>query len=290
MAEEEITADAENDSTTEKVTAKDTKATPSKETPEVPSTEKAEGEVAVVKPEGVIEETEGDNTAETPVAKSKEQLDAEQKAIDDVAKASETVTPEKTTEDQSAELLSLLNEKRGETIDTLAGHHFNFSDEQFREIDENPREAIPKLLAGVYLDAVQGSVAAMIGQMPQIIAGVESRKTVDAAAEQQFFEAFPLLSERPEYKEHVWKVSAMHRKLNPKATLEEMIRDVGLQASVAFKLAVPESVRETGKTDTVMPHVPAAAINQAPAATPGVGKGVNPFSQMAEDMIEDDAS
>lgn len=290
MAEEELASDAEEDSPAEEMVAKGPEKSPPEDVIETPSAEKPKEEAATAEADKAIKEVEGEVTAKPAPEKTKEQLEAEQKAIDDVAAAAETVVPEKATQDQSAELMSLLNEKRGETIDVLAQSHYAFDDEQFRELDENPREAIPKIIAGVYLDAVQGSVAAILGQMPQIITALESRKTEDLAAENKFYEQFPLLAAKPEYKAHVTKVSIMHRKLNPKATLDEMIRDVGLQASVAFKLAVPESVRETGKTDTVMPHVPASAKSQAPAATPGAAKDVNPYTQMAEDMIEDDAS
>lgn len=299
MAEEEIAFDAEQDSSAEEVTAEKPKETPREEVIETLPAEEKPVETVEAAVDKTVEKVDDKVTAEVTTEKSEEQKATEAKAKEDADKAkaeaealAAKATPEVTQEDkdkQSAELMSLLNERREETIEVLAKNHFALNDEQFRELDENPREYIPKMLGRLYLDAVQGSVAAMLGQMPQVIKSLNDTQAANEAAEKQFYDQFPVLKTKPEYIAHVKKVTTLHRQLNPKASLDDMIRDVGLQTSLAFKLPVPESIRATGKSDTVMPHVPAGADSQKPAESPGAVKELNPYTQMAEDMLEDDA-
>ena len=289
MADEDVASDLLEDSPAVEATTEEPVTTPP-ETPEVTPAEAATETPAVV--ESVVEsvvatpKVDGETTAKPTTETPKEPVTV---APETPPAAVEPVVPTEETSQARDELLTLLNERRGETIDVLAKNHFALDDEQFREFDENPREFLPKLMGSLYLDSVQGAVSAILGQIPQIVSTLETRKTEELAAENKFYTQFPKLAEKPEFKEHVRKVSIMHRQLNPKATKEDMIRDVGLQASVAFKLPVPESVRETGKSDTVIPHVPVTAVSQAPAVTPGGKVAQNPFTEMAEDMLEDDA-
>lgn len=227
--------------------------------------------------------------AEVVVPKAEEVVAAEIPAKPEEPAKVETpeVTPTVTTPEK--DLMALLNERRDETIDVLAKNHYNLSDEQFREVDENPREALPKLMSSVYLDAVQGAASTILGQLPQIMQAVNIRQAAEAKAETTFYEMFPALNDE-KYKEHIAKVTNMHRQLNPKATVDEMIRDVGVQASVAFKLPIPEESRVVKRTvETVIPHVPAAAGGLKPSAPIAPGS-VNPFETMAEEIMKEDAS
>ncbi len=259
-------------------------------TEEVPTeTKPEEGEKPAEEVPGEEETAEEETTK--PAASDEEESTAET-ASEKPKEGGEEEKPEPSeevaTDEQTTKLFELLNERRGEAVETLAKTHFALSDEQMQDIDENPREAIPKLLASLYIDAVQGSVSTLVAQLPNIVQTINTNTEEARKAEEAFFEAFPLLGSKPEYRAHVAKVAKLHRKLNPKASREEMIRDVGVQTSLAFKLPIPGAENVKGKeTAEVKPFKSAGAEGQ-PTGKP-VTKSQNQFEQLAEEMLEDDA-
>jgi hypothetical protein len=164
----------------------------------------------------------------------------------------------------------------------LAETSFAIDDATAEEIEANPKVALPKLAANIYLMAVENSFAAfnerMATMLPQTVAAViESRKMADENTN-KFFGAFPAL------KDHVDKIGPMavtFRQLQPTLSAEEFIQKFGEYAHLALNIPKPAAVASAAPaTQPIAPHAPiVAAVPRAAPVTPGTP--VNPFAALA---------
>lgn len=171
---------------------------------------------------------------------------------------------------------------RKQTEDLLAQHHYALSEEDMARLDTEPQEFIPRLAARIYLDAVSAAISQVVNYLPRMVRQVNEQDAVNSQSENAFFERWPDL------KQHQQKVIAIgqtYRQMNPQATAEQFINEVGAAAMVSLRLD------PAGKTPaapaTQQPFVPAAQTPQG-----GVPKPVKPtniFSQLDEEFsVEED--
>lgn len=176
---------------------------------------------------------------------------------------------------------------RSSAIETLAAHHYQLTDDEADAILTNPKEALPKMAARVYLDAVTAATNVLARNMPSIIDQHLARARAVDEMEAKFYDQWPGL------KSHAADVVAhavAYRKAHP--TLEDadkFIRDVGAIVSVALnippdqaraKVAAAAAPSASPALQTLAPHRPPASgarqVGGPAAATPP-----NPFEQMA---------
>ena len=126
---------------------------------------------------------------------------------------------------------------------------------------------------------MQQSVAMLVSMLPRIMSNVSQAQTQETAREKAFFEEWP---ELVGHRDQVVRLGAVYYQMNPQASLENFIRDVG--AHVAVSMKVDLSNRQAATTETVREkaHKPIAAAGgggvHAPVMKPGV------FEQLSDDM------
>lgn len=151
--------------------------------------------------------------------------------------------------------LDAWNEARDALIERFASEQFALTEEEATAITTAPETVIPLLLGRTLFTAVAAAQRLMTEQLPSMVQSLQRQHAARTHAETTFFSKFPHL-QKPEYAETIARMAALHKQMNPNATLEDRISDVGALVTQHFKLQVP-------------------AIAAVPAAAPGGGTVVN---------------
>jgi hypothetical protein len=156
--------------------------------------------------------------------------------------------------------------------------------EELELVETNPAEAIPRIAAKVYFDAVEAATAAVHQYLPGMIQQQTARIAQIGKNEEEFFSSWPALVDK---KSEVERIGLVYRQANPQASKEDFIKHVGLMASNILGVPLPT------------PKAPAAArAAAAPAFVPAVGavpaggapKGKkNVFAELTELDSRDDS-
>lgn len=117
-----------------------------------------------------------------------------------------------------------------------------------------PEVVVPKLMSRMYLDVYDNVMRSMQVYLPQMVQQLNSSTTAQQRDESDFYNAWPKLKERSN---DVLEIGRRYRALNPTATKEQFIQDVGLHASIALKIPVESPLMQS----TVQSAPPAAAQN-----------------------------
>lgn len=105
---------------------------------------------------------------------------------------------------------------------------FALDDAAAAKLEDNPKEAIPELLASVYMDSVEAAVRGVVNMLPQVVHGMIQGNNNSVQLEQRFYKEWPTLRK---YHSDVLKVARIYRQTYPEASVKETIKDVGLQVS-----------------------------------------------------------
>ena len=183
---------------------------------------------------------------------------------------------------------------RADTITNLATGHYAISEEQVEELDSNPAQVVPRLLAGVYMDAVTDARNQMIRELPGLMQGALSARDVNAEREGEFYKVWPQL-DTPEHRQTVLRMAGIYRQINPTADLNTMTREVGAQVLVALRMPFdPNAVVAPAATPAVIapvvPVVPAftPAAASSPRAAGGAPVDPNVYTVLAEEDLAED--
>lgn len=162
----------------------------------------------------------------------------------------------------------------------LAKQHYLLDDATVEELEANAELTIPKLMSRVYLDAVTASVGHVIAALPGLITQMNEVQRQSDKAEENFFEAWPLLKDR---RPDVIRLGQMYRQVFPQASEVDFIREVGSQAHIALK--IPVAAQEvTPAAPAPKPFTP--AVSTAPGGTPQ--PKANPFEELSNEMAQEE--
>ena len=194
--------------------------------------------------------------------------------------APETAPAPQMTEEQRVEL-------RNQAQSELQ-QRYRFSEEEAERLRDSPEEVLPQLAANLYLDVYEQVMGNLLQQLPAVVHRVSQVQSHQAKGEEAFFSRWKSLN-TPEGRQKVVQMGQVYRQMNPNVSLEQFIEDVGLQASVALRLPI-EGYPAAQPVAAV--SQPAAAPRQpaSPVSAPAraVTRPVNPFMQMAEDMLREE--
>ena len=174
---------------------------------------------------------------------------------------------------------------RKEQEAAIAAEHYALTENQARRIDEGDLAVIPEMMARTYMDSVTGAVSQILSQIPNLVNSVLKSNDRNTSFETRFYNANPGLT-REAHAETALKFGKVYRQLNPNATNEEFIRDVGAQVTVAFGAALPVAPLLDSKLAPAKGFIPAGAGGVS-GATPNTND-VNPFAALATEMDQDD--
>lgn len=151
-------------------------------------------------------------------------------------------------------------------------------DEQTREAYlDNAPEVLPKLLATQHVRVAREVLGTLQKILPGIVSNLVKQGGTRQTFTQKFYGRWPALKPHHKTVENALRV---HRALNPGATLEELVEQVGLATSVSLKLPI-EGVSPPAAT------APAAPAPFTPAA-PTAGAPPAPAKSPWEELIEEE--
>lgn len=193
--------------------------------------------------------------------------------------------------DSFRQLHHLIEQQQPQIEKLVADQAYQLSAEELEGIQTEPEKVLPTLMARVHMNAVKGVLRHVAQQLPAAVGAMIEAKEVNRRLEDQFYSAWPQLDRNAD-DSTVRTMAAMYRRMNPQATLDDMIRVVGAQAVVALgKQGAPARARSpqaqpAAQPRRAVPFVPAAPASAAPPqarAQPGE------WERLAQIMMADDA-
>jgi hypothetical protein len=164
------------------------------------------------------------------------------------------------------------------------------SPELASELSLSPEKALPKLLAQAHMNAMQDTLAAMQKMMPQAVDQTLTAKSDAQKAADEFFGVWPELKDAAHGQQVVNAINT-YRAMNKSATREQIIRGGGMLALTALGLPIPARVLDGAPAaQTPSPSAQSLRTPASPggASMPAPAKSDNVFTQMAEELLEDD--
>lgn len=180
---------------------------------------------------------------------------------------------------------------RNESEVLLAEHHYALPEAVVKEYEDegvSPKllKAIPRMMSRVYLDAVQATMGQIMTHLPTLMSQVTRAQNEGSQTETKFYEQWPKLKEKPEFADTIRRFGTAYRQLNPRATSEDFIREVGAGAMIALRLPMETSMVAQPVGTPTKPSFRPAAATRPVAPKPGQPKNV--FEAMSEETEEID--
>ena len=136
---------------------------------------------------------------------------------------------------------------------------YALSEDQRDQILTDPDKLLPEMMGRVYMDVYDGVLRAMGNILPQQFRQMSQAEVVRKEAEDAFFGAHPTLRG---HENDIMRIGQVYNQLNPQATREQWIREVGTQAKVMLRLPLDgqplEQQSEPPAARTEPPPKPAA--------------------------------
>lgn len=157
------------------------------------------------------------------------------------------------------------------------------------ELATDPVVAVPKLMARVMFETIQATMQSVQHFLPQMIEQQSVRQVAAREAEDKFYTAWPKL-DRKVHNDYIRQAATIYRQMKPGASLDDIIRDVGAQTMVAFKIPAetprqPWQKAATQPQGSPPPHRPAAAAAPRTAPAEQTPKR-NIFVEMANEFAD----
>ncbi len=214
--------------------------TPAVSTPEPASSDKAGFDVASL----LSEEETTTALEEKPVeAKPAEVKPVETKPVETKVEAPKTVEtkptetkqveapPVQQTEEKPLDLKAL----RADTLSKLEKAAGVFTEEEVELLRSEPEKILPKIAARIQLQTYEAVTQAIIQQLPAFLGSFNDRMTASKQAETAFTTRWPMLAD-PKFQGDIIQAAQIHKQINPTASLEQRIEDVGATLIAKHKL------------------------------------------------------
>lgn len=165
---------------------------------------------------------------------------------------------------------------------------YTFSEEEATQLQTEPELVLPKVAARLHLRIVQDALSGISAVLPQII----QRQQEQAEAERSSWDQFYSVNNDIRGKvtqDQILSVAGMFKQINPQATPDQVIREVGRIIRTSLGLQEPSAAPVP---PAQVPASPSAPVTQQPfvpargsaGATPV--KQDNPWASMAEELDE----
>ena len=173
------------------------------------------------------------------------------------------------------------NQWRQQAMDVLEKEHYNLTDEQAELLENEPAKFMSKLAATLHVEVLQQATAAVMRIVPSLMQQVQMTQQDQSAKEEVFFQQWPQLRE---YRDDVFRHGQAYHQINPTATFEDFVRDVGAIVSVARQVVVAPPAGGNGEAIAPAP-VPAKPLGAVGGARPtSPARSGNPFAQLDKDF------
>jgi hypothetical protein len=186
--------------------------------------------------------------------------------------------PQPSLEEQQAAFVA-----QRENAEKMLAEHYKLPTELAEGLDPDLAEALPRMGAKIFMDAVSHTLHQVTQILPQAVQGITAQQTTQHTLEDQFFEKWPGLRE---HADTVVRFGQSYRQLNPHASAEQFMEEVGTAVSVLQRIPLPN-----GEQPAAAPTEPTAPKFQPAAkAAPrgGSGKSDNMFTQLDSELFADE--
>lgn len=158
-----------------------------------------------------------------------------------------------------------------QALDYVAQNMFKLSPEEVEALETNVIDAVPKLLAKVFVKSQQN----VLMQLASIVPVMMQRQTVamqrNSDNQEKFYARWPQV-EKAKHGDLVTKYAAVYRQMHPTAGLDQMIEDLGPMVMMAGRINPGIPVAGTAAA-AVNPAAQRAANGRPPPPTPFVPAG-----------------
>jgi hypothetical protein len=176
---------------------------------------------------------------------------------------------------QTDEQLAAAAAERQKARDTFVASlqdMYKLDEDTALKVMTEPETVLPQILANLHVTVLDAAVQGVMQQLPRAVQGVlESKQTVDAG-KQAFFDKWPQLAA---HEADVLRFGQVYRQLNPEASTEQFIEEVGAQVMVVKRIpfdAVAAPAKSAG----------AGSVPTAPPAPAVPGTGTNRVAKPVE--------
>ena len=188
-----------------------------------------------------------------------------------------------------ADTLAQLTEHRAVLEEKLATEHFKLNDDMVELMDTDPSLAVSKIASKVYLDAVTGLYGQFVNQLPGMIEQTLASRAESSAITDRFFESWPQLQKADQaHVQTIARIAQVYKGMNPQATPDQYIKDVGLHAMAKLGLALQPAVAPTAQPAVVAPAAFQPAATAAPSGGNPPPQDPNPFASINNQLIFED--
>lgn len=179
------------------------------------------------------------------------------------------------------ELEGLYAEHREKTLPELE-KVFTLSEEEAAALDEQPSKVLPKLAAQLQYDVMLSTYNAVLQAMPSVMGTLMHTTKLADQAQAQFMEKWPDLNNK-KAEPAVRAAIQAYRAANPRASLEETIKNAGVMAMINLGLDPTKSQQQVQKKPALKaaPPKPAAPTGQQPAPPVRQESEENVFAEIA---------
>lgn len=202
--------------------------------------------------------------------------------------------PEKTAEellsDRQAEAKAqadVWKEQRKTVRDQIIAG-IQYTEEQVEQLQTDPQVILKEMAADLFLDIHEAIMVSVQRQLPSWIQFNQVQTTAADKSVAAFQKEWPSLDmTKKDVSEAINRVGKTYRELNPKATADQFIREVGAQASIALRIPLPGQLKDVPAAQAPAaqaPHKPIQPTHvQAPASQPQ-----GDWEELAEEFLQDD--
>ena len=196
--------------------------------------------------------------------------------------------PEPKTTEPPAPSDEELKQQREQFEATLERELYQMSDEENDAMLLEPKKVLPKLAARVHAEVLDATVKGVLSHIPRMVQMEMTRAKQRNEIQAEFYEQWPKLVGQ---EQTVTRVAQMYGQLNPTASQEQTIKDIGVQAMLMLGLSLDETPAQTpapAQVRTPMPAAPAAP-GGATGMVPNPAPSSNEYVRMAEEFLDDDS-
>lgn len=229
-------------------------------------------------------ETAVETAEETPEPEAvAPEVDPQQQTQQDAPEAQPEAPAQPAEESATAEPVDF-SAMRTEALQEIEAR-YAISEEDVQTLGTDPEKILPKLAARVYMDAFENISQGLMASLPRMIQSVMQMQTAAQEGESEFYGKWEgrLDKANKDHRATVQRIANVYAQVNPTATRERFIAEVGAQALMAlgipFEQIVDEIEDETPPT-AFTPAKPGGTAAPAPARKPG-----DEWSALAEDFI-----
>ena len=266
----------------------------------------------VVSPEGETseenEEVEGEELAASAGDESEEEVPSEKEEPPETPSAEDTtqeeeeeevVIPPRSEEPEvqqtPEEIKAAQEEARAKAREELK-RKFQLTEEQKEAFIADPSTVLSELASDLFLDIYDSLMVGVSGMVPQVVTSVIQQREAQQEVDRRFFSAWPQLA-KPEYRATIDRIAENYRRLNPDASDEDAIAEIGAQAWVALRLPIEELAQLTQQSSSIQEEEPEPQANvthipanpgRVPKATITPPQKGNEFTELAEEFIQED--